>query len=145
MAMEGNSSEEMKVSMDTMEEQVEDIDDSLEDLLIFPTQKGLNRSVWMIQAYFAMEEKMMQQLQITIGRDEPAYQSILEKQQGVLDIAKNEMDRKARVAVLDCKSGWIPAPKSIDKGVDKNVAARLASGFARHAEMFKEMCEDATK
>ncbi len=31
-------------------------------------------------------------------------------------------------------------PKAIGGGIDKNVAARLASAFARHADRFRDVC-----
>jgi hypothetical protein len=40
----------------------------------------------------------------------------------------------------------VQAPKAIDEGVDKNVAAQLASAFSRHADHFRDACaNDANK
>ena len=81
------------VSSDTMDEKLEEIEDSFEDLLIFPTRKGLRRSMEMIEAYFALEVEMMRQWGLQNGRH---YQSTMEDQQAILNIARNELGNRAR-------------------------------------------------
>lgn len=134
----------MDVSSDGMDEKYEDIEESLENLLIFPTRKGLRRSFEMIEAYFIIEVEIMQQL----GISEQKHQSILEDQEIIVNIAKDELSiHKQKGASNACESCWIQAPKAIDKGIGKNVAARLASAFARHADKFRDIiiCTDGKK
>ena len=77
-----------------IEERYDEIEESLDDLLIFPTRKGLRRSIEMMKALFVLEIETMKQLEI------PAQisQSIMEEQQAILDAAKKELDNNnARV------------------------------------------------
>ena len=124
---------------DEIEEKQEAIEESLEDLLIFPTQKGLRRSVDMINSYFSLLGKQ----QDTAGRlQDRDYQSMMDDQQQIMDITRKELSgiRKFQAEPSGCDScSWVQAPKPIDKGIDKNVAARLAFTFNFHVERFKEL------
>jgi hypothetical protein len=92
---------EVSLDLEVMDEKLEEIDDSLEDLLIFPTRKGLLRSMEKMEAYFAMEVELMKQrgLQSNSGR---RYQSAVEEQQAILDIAKNELNNRSQVGSASC-------------------------------------------
>jgi hypothetical protein len=120
---------------DTVEEKLEEIEESLVDLLIFPTQKGLRRSMDMIEAYSLLEVQMMKQR----GISEQQQHSTIEEQQHILNIARNELNNRSSSQV-NPESCWIPKPKPIDKGIDKNVATRLASSFMDHAERVNDLC-----
>ena len=125
--------------MEELDIRYEEIDYSFEDLLIFPTVEGLRRSTAMIQSYFAMEEQIMKQCELDIINEGQYFQSTIVEQQAILEIAKYELNNRAQgSAYKSCETGWIPAPKGIDKGIDKNVAARLASVFTNHADRFKK-------
>jgi hypothetical protein len=76
---------------DMMEEKQEEIEESLDDLLIFPTQKGLRRSMDMIEAYSMLEVQMMKQR----GISEQQQHSSIEEQQHILDIARNELHNRS--------------------------------------------------
>ena len=131
-----------------MDEKYEEIEDSLEDLLIFPTRKGLRQSMEMIEAYFAIEVEIMDRRQLREGHDQKQHHrrsTIEEEQQTILNIAKSELNERKQKHASACESGWIQAPKGIDKGIDKNVAARLASAFARHADCFTDIRADGKK
>jgi hypothetical protein len=75
----------------TMEEKQEEIEESLDELLIFPTQKGLRRSMDMIEAYSMLEVQMMKQR----GISEQQQHSTVEKQQHILNIARNELNNRS--------------------------------------------------
>ena len=133
----------MEICSNTIDEKHEEIEDSLEDLQIFPTRKGLRRSFAMIKAYFVFEETIMRQ----IGFRDEDYQSMMEDQQHILNDAVKELNKGTQVAASSstCESCWIQAPKGIDKGIGKNLASQLASAFTRHAECFKDMYIDVKK
>lgn len=90
------------ISSDAMEEKSEEIDDSFEDLLIFPTRKGLLRSTNMIEQYFALELKAMEQRGLQGGQQ---YRSAKEEQQAILNIAKHELSNRMQVDNTLCETG----------------------------------------
>lgn len=78
---------------EVMDEKMEEIDDSFEDLLIFPTRDGLRRSLRMIEIYFAMEREFLSQY--TLRND--TKKGLIEEQQSVLDIGRKEINKKGQV------------------------------------------------
>ena len=71
-----------------MEEKRDEIEESLEDLLIFPTRKGLRRSLDMITSYFDMEVQSMEDIAVP----ESKRQSILNDQNNIVNMAKKELN-----------------------------------------------------
>lgn len=130
----------MEICSNTIDEKHEEIEDSLEDLQIFPTRKGLRRSFAMIKAYFVFEETIMRQ----IGFRDEDYQSTMEDQRHILNNAVKDLNKRTQVAAAN-ESCWLPAPKAIDEGIGKNVASQLASAFTRHAKSFKDIYIDVKK
>ena len=129
---------------DDMNEQRDDIEDSLDDLLIFPTRQGLRRSIDTMKSYFAKEIEFMKQQNNSSSKISQS-QSIIESHEAVLKIGMKELNNRTQNVATSssCESCWIQAPKSIDKGIDKNVAARLAAAFAKHTELFDSIiCND---
>lgn len=128
-----------------MDDKFEQIEDSLEDLLIFPTQQGLRRSIKLIEECFDMEGQLVKEHGTRMTKH-GHYKSMVDDQQELLDNAREEISgNKLRASPTGCASNWIQAPKSIDKGVDKNVVAQLASSFSLHMDDFNEILSDATK
>mmetsp|Transcript_5674 Transcript_5674/g.8614 ORF Transcript_5674/g.8614 Transcript_5674/m.8614 type:complete len:94 (+) Transcript_5674:125-406(+) len=84
----------MEISSDTIDEKHEEIEESLEDLLIFPTQKGLRRSMDMIKAYFVFEATIMRK----IGFRDEDYQSTMEDQRHILNNAVKELNKGTQLA-----------------------------------------------
>ena len=120
----------------SIEDRQELIEDSLDDLLIFPTRKGLHRSLDMLKSYFTLETKLLNQNKDNTTAKEQ-YQSIIQSQNAILDTINTELnDNTISSLSQSCETGWISAPKSIDKGVDKNLVAKLVSMFANHVELF---------
>ena len=134
----------MTISPDDMNEHRDDIEDSLDDLLIFPTRQGLRRSIDTMKSYFAKEIEFMKQQNNSSSKISQS-QSIIESHEAVLKIGMKELNNRTQNVATSssCESCWIQAPKSIDKGIDKNVAARLAAAFAKHTELFDSIiCND---
>ena len=85
-----------------MDESHDEIEYSLEDLLIFPTRKGLRRSIELIEASFVLEVEIMKQL----GVPKQTNESMMNEQREIVDIAKNELDNHAtQVTSNACASG----------------------------------------
>jgi len=130
------------MSSDEMNEQREEIEESLDDLLIFPTLKGFRRSTEAIKSYFALEIEFMKQH----NSDDAASQSITDSHEAIKGIGMKELNGRVQNASSPDESSCWVAPKSINKGVDKNVAARLAAAFAEHIELFDSMlCDEGGK
>ena len=126
------------ISQDSLIEEQDDILESFDDLLIFPTRQGLRRLMNMIQSYFIVEEEMLKQIKC----DEADKVSIAAEQNEIMDMGTSELNSQSHGDSKSCSgSSWIPAPKSIDKGGDKNVAARLARAFSEHAILFNGIME----
>jgi len=121
-----------------MDESYEMVDLSLEDLLIFPTEQGLRRSMGMIEAYFSMEVGIMQKWGTEQRQNH--YESIIHEHEAILNIAKIELN-KSQAPGSSCATESCWAPKKIDGGIDKNVAAQLASAFEGHADRFNDINE----
>ena len=119
----------------SIEDRQESIEDSLDDLLIFPTRKGLRQSLSVMKSYFTLETELLNKDNNTIITSEQ-YQSIIQSQNAILDTINTELNDNSISSTKSCETGWIPAPKSIDKGINKNLVARLVSLFANHVELF---------
>ena len=83
-------------SSSTLLTMAEEVEDSLEELLIFPTQKGLMHSMKMMRTYFEKEDDTMKK-QISTGTGtststQALYQSMIEDQQTILDIGISGID-----------------------------------------------------
>ena len=78
----------LEVSMDTLEREQENIEESLDDLLIFPTLKGLRHSLKMIEAHFLNNEKFMEQRTC----EQRTYQSQIDGQQLILNLARKVLN-----------------------------------------------------
>ncbi|KAL7480933.1 hypothetical protein ACHAW6_006604 [Cyclotella cf. meneghiniana] len=76
----------MNVSLDEIEEKQEQIEESLEELLIFPTHNGLRRSADMIQSYFEYEITAIKGYSVGGMR----YRSLKEGQDKILAIMLEE-------------------------------------------------------
>lgn len=87
----------MEICSNTIDEKHEEIEDSLEDLQIFPTRKGLRRSFAMIKAYFVFEETIMRQ----IGFRDEDYQSTMEDQRHILNNAVKDLNKRTQVAAAN--------------------------------------------
>ena len=59
----------------SIEDRQESIEDSLDDLLIFPTRKGLHRSLDMLKSYFTFETDLLNKDNNTTAEQ---YQSIIQ-------------------------------------------------------------------
>ena len=71
-----------------MEEKQEDIEELLDDLLIFPTKEGLRITTHMITSYFQLEVQTMARYKIS----DEQYKSIVSDQETVVDIATRELN-----------------------------------------------------
>lgn len=85
-------------SSSTLLTTAEEVEESLEELLIFPTQKGLLHSMKMMRTYFEKEDDTMKK-QISTGTGtgtststHALYQSMIEDQQTILDIGISGID-----------------------------------------------------
>ena len=126
------------ISKDSITMKQDDILESFDDLLIFPTRQGLRRLMNMIQSYFSLEAEILKQTKSDNGNKE----SFIAEQNEIMGMGLNELNSQSQGASKSsCGSSWIPAPKSIDKGVDKNVAARLARKFSEHIILFTRIME----
>ncbi|KAL3798849.1 hypothetical protein HJC23_004637 [Cyclotella cryptica] len=90
----------MNVSLDEVEERQEEIEESLEELLIFPTHNGLRRSADMIQSYFEYETIAMKQYSVGDMR----YRSIKEGQEKILGIISEEQKSTIKNESVACKT-----------------------------------------
>lgn len=79
----------------------EEIEESLEDLLIFPTREGLRRSIRMIESYFSLEVQLAKDK----GVKEQQYDTIVEEQRRIVKIATDALDRSQAVTSSSCESG----------------------------------------
>ena len=78
----------LEVSMDTLEREQENIEESLDDLLTFPTLKGLRHSLKMIEVHFFNNEKFMEQR----ACEQRTYQSQINGQQHILNLARKVLN-----------------------------------------------------
>jgi hypothetical protein len=76
-----------------MEEEREQIEESLEDLLIFPAQGQLQRSLKLIKTHFIHEENFLEQS----GLEKHTYKYHLSDQQRILTMILNELDRSKKI------------------------------------------------
>ena len=77
----------------SIEDRQESIEDSLDDLLIFPTRKGLRQSFDMLKSYFTLETDLLNQNKdntITITPEQ--HQSIIQSQNAILDTINTELN-----------------------------------------------------
>jgi hypothetical protein len=88
----------MDVSSDAMNEKHEEAEDSLEDLLIFPTRKGLHQSMKTMEACFVMEAEMMKQMGL---QDAGCFKSTTKEHQRVLNIPKNGLNSRPLSATCE--------------------------------------------
>jgi 5'-deoxynucleotidase YfbR-like HD superfamily hydrolase len=84
-----------------MDDSREEIEESLENLLIFPTREGLRRSIRMIQSYFSLEVQLTKDK----GVKEQQLETIVEKQQRIVKIATDALDRSQVATSKSCESG----------------------------------------
>ena len=84
----------MTISPDDMNEQRDDIEDSLDDLLIFPTRQGLRRSIDTMKSYFAKEIEFMKQQ--NNSSSSILSQSIIEGHEAVLKIGMKELNNRTQ-------------------------------------------------
>ena len=108
----------------------EDISDSLEGLLIFPTRLGLQQIDASLRAYFAMETKLIDH------REMPGtHQSIKNSRNSVMDLCARGLRRDSvHTTASTCSI-------NIDKGIDKNIAATLACRFEEHVKLVDSVLE----
>ena len=98
----------------------------------------------MLKSYFTLETNLLNQNKDSSSSiTEEQYKSIIQSQKTILDTINTELDDNTTSnSNKSCETGWIPAPKSIDKGVNKNLVARLVSLFANHAELFNSTYDE---
>ena len=84
-----------------MDDNREEIEESLEDLLIFPTREGLRRSIRMIESYFSLEVQLAKDKEVK----EQQYETIVEEQRRIVKIATDALDRSQLVTSNSCESG----------------------------------------
>ena len=85
-----------------MDDNREEIEESLEDLLIFPTREGLRRSIRMIESYYCLEVQLAKDK----GVKEQQYNTIVEEQLRIVKIATDALDRSQAVTSRSsCESG----------------------------------------
>jgi hypothetical protein len=78
--------------LDEIDDTREDVDISLEDLLIFPNRDGLRRAVDKMASYFALEGEIMRK---NIGSfTDGDYGSMIEDQENVAGIAMGELNKQ---------------------------------------------------
>ena len=85
----------MTISPDDMNEHRDDIEDSLDDLLIFPTRQGLRRSIDTMKSYFAKEIEFMKQQNNSSSKISQS-QSIIESHEAVLKIGMKELNNRTQ-------------------------------------------------
>ncbi len=85
---------------DTLEEARENVEESLDDLLIFPTKKGLRRSMKKIIEYFTSELEVIKGMEVS----EKHSQSTFEEQENIVNIAKRELNKSAQDIPKECES-----------------------------------------
>jgi hypothetical protein len=88
----------MNVSLDEVEEKQEQIEESLEELLIFPTHNGLRRLADMIQSYFEYEMTAITKYSVAGMR----YRSIKEGQDEILAIMSEEQKNTIKEGSAAC-------------------------------------------
>ena len=81
--MDSGTDNEFSKAVDRIEEEQEEIDDALEDLLIFPTQNVLRRLVQRLENHFAHEEAFLKQWNVP-SRDSDAQ---VQGQQRIMNLA----------------------------------------------------------
>ena len=89
----------------SIEDRQESIEDSLDDLLIFPTRKGLHRSLDMLRAYFTLETKLLNQNKDNDTISSEQYQSIIQSQNAILDTINAELNDKISSSNKSCETG----------------------------------------
>lgn len=90
-----------EVTMHTLEEEFEDVEESLDDLLIFPSVNALRRSLTLIKSYFAHEHILMKQCKFS----QDDYTSQIAEQEQILSIVGKDMNgQKSPTAPDHCKS-----------------------------------------
>ena len=130
----------MSCSIDELKEKQEDISDLLDELFIFPTRKGLQKTMDVIRSYFALEKVVFTRtVNENIIITDEQYRQIVDDQEHIINGGKNILSHDVSTNSSCCKSNWIPAPKSIDKGIDKNMTAQLVLKFAEHVELFNSL------
>jgi len=89
----------------SIEDRQESIEDSLDDLLIFPTRKGLHRSLDLLGSYFTLETNLLNQNKDdTITAEQ--YQSIIQSQNAILDTINTELnDNTISSSNNSCETG----------------------------------------
>ena len=128
-----DESDPARFSIDSLQEEHEQIEELLEELIIFPTQKGLRRLLKKIETHFLHEEKIMEHF----GFSQHAYRTQADDQKRIINKVQNELHTPRQDSFASSyESCWIQAPKAIGDGIDKNVATEVAVAFSRHAERF---------
>ena len=92
----------------SIEDRQESIEDSLDDLLIFPTRKGLCQSLSIIKSYFSLETELLNQNKdnyATITSEQ--YQSIIQSQNAILDTINTELNDNNTISSSNksCETG----------------------------------------
>lgn len=126
-----NEPKSTTITIDSIEQQQEKIEDVLEGLLIFPNQGGLHSAYKKTESLFENEQILMK------GFEKETYDLVRESQKKIMKIFRKEMNNPPKKVKDDC--GCWAGPKEIEKGCDKNTANRLAAAFERHTEQFKEL------
>jgi hypothetical protein len=85
------------ITMDTIEEEEEEVEDILERLLIFPNQKILQSAWNKMETLFGHEKTLMKQS----GFAQEAYDSQLETQSYILNIIHKEMNGSLQVSAFN--------------------------------------------
>ena len=76
-----DTTEDFSTAIDRIEEEQEEIDEALQDLLIFPTQDVLRRVVQLLERHFVQEETFVKDWSI------PTKDRLIQDQQSILKLA----------------------------------------------------------
>ena len=87
----------------SIEDRQESIEDSLDDLLIFPTRKGLRQSLSIIKLYFTLETELLNKDNNIITSEQ--YQSIIQSQNAILDTIHTELNDNTISSNKSCETG----------------------------------------
>ena len=90
----------------SIEDRQESIEDSLDDLLIFPTRKGLRQSLSIIKLYFTLETNLLNQIKDSSITSEQ-YKSIIQSQNTILDTINTELNDNNTISSSNksCETG----------------------------------------
>ena len=89
----------------SIEDRQESIEDSLDDLLIFPTRKGLRQSLSVIKLYFTLETELLNQNKDNSTITSEQYKSIIQSQKAILDTIHTELNDNKISSNKSCETG----------------------------------------